>query len=211
MQAVEHQTEQTEAIPAIINEQDAISATPEVKPPPAKDKPRVTYFSEDDITKDGRIVSQYPAWWFQNHMEDLEEEIRHDEYVIDRELIEPAKRYDFKQALKAKKEKLDRIRESTPKLNERQRQKIDGYYHELSQNIKESMFTYTQMQRGTADAHEEARRMSMPCIKIPADIAKVCNIKLQNGMGSRNQATKAWKIMGRILGRETNQEVLRKG
>jgi len=203
--------EQTEQTATVMTEQEMMEPFSEPKPEPAKTKDKATFFSEDDLAKGGVIVSLYPAWWFQNHIEDLETEIQHDEFVIDRELIEPAKKWEFKQLLKKKKEKLARIAESTPKFNDRQRQKIDGYYHELSTAIKDSMFSYTEMQRGTADAHEEARRMSTPCIKIPADIAKLCNIKLEHGQGSRNQATKAWKIMGRILNRATNVETLRKG
>lgn len=194
----------------IVSEQEAGDNANLSKPVP-KPEQKVTFFAEDDLTKEGRILSQYPAWYFTTHIEELEEEIRHDEFVIERELVDKANRFEFKENLKKKKEKLARIQESTPRLNTRQIQKLDGYHHELSERLRDSMFSYTEMQRGTADAHEEARRMSMPCIDVPKDLAMLCNVRLQNGQATRNQAAKCWKIVGRILGKNTNVETLRKG
>ena len=73
------------------------------------------------------------------------------------------------------------------------------------------------MQRGIADAHEEARRMKEGIIKVNPELARICNLRpYVNGQYSRDEAIKAWKLSGRALQEathweeKTNAEVLRR-
>ena len=80
--------------------------------------------------------------------------------------------------------------------------------------IRDSMFSRKDMEKGLADAHEEARRMSQPCIELKDDLitfAKNCDVVVNNtGKVSRKGAEKMWKIASRLLGELSNTESLRK-
>ena len=70
------------------------------------------------------------------------------------------------------------------------------------------------MRKGLADAREEMKRMTEPCIEVRGDamnIAKACNVKITKGKVSRDGAAKVWKILGKALGDSpTNIEHLRR-
>jgi len=73
------------------------------------------------------------------------------------------------------------------------------------------------MKKGLADAHEEARRMCQPCIRLTDDeavmaqAARIKGVKSgQSYMVSRTQAEKLWKLSRKALGELANTNELRK-
>jgi len=102
-----------------------------------------------------------------------------------------------------------------PKLSDGEKDRLARIYkEELSPQISASLFTRTDMMKGMANPHEEAKRMVQPCIKLSGEavqFADLCKVEVKNGnMVSRNNAAKMFKLIGKLLGMPTNIEVLRK-
>lgn len=159
---------------------------------------------------DGPITSEYPAWMHTYQIEELEESISRKDRALAQGLIPSEHVAGSREELKREKDKLALIKKSKPKLTATQKDKLYTDYKELGKGIEGYLFTRSDMMKGTADAHEEADRMIKPSIPVSPEIAEMCNLKPEKGKISRNDASKAWKILGRALGEPTNVETLRK-
>ena len=168
------------------------------------------FFSKVDKDKDGNVGSPFPAWYFDSKVDSMKETIQQRERALERGDIPPDYIYQTREDLKRDKERLDSIESSKPRLSDTQSDSLGKAYKNLSEGISESMFTRDDMQRGFADAHEEARRMVKPCIKVNPELARKCGIDTKDGMVSRNDASVILKIVGKSLGEETNVERLRR-
>lgn len=162
----------------------------------------------------GKISSEFPGYYMDVQKAELEEEISMHENSIKNHLT-PDRDIPRKKAEIARlKETLAGINRSQPILKGKDKDTAAKIYEELSAEIGDSLFTRSDMQRGLASPHEEARRMSEPIISISPECASVLqkfNITPgKNKKISRNQASKVWKIMGKNLGEQTNVEFLRK-
>jgi len=159
---------------------------------------------------DGIVTSEYPAWMHDFKIDELKES--HDRK--ERELAENRIPFEHvaaaKEELKLEKAKLALIEKSRPKLNDKQKDEFYGVYKDLTKEIRDKMYTRSEMMLGTANAHEEADRMITPSITIDPEIARMCNLQAVDGMVSRDGASKAFKMIGRILGEPTNVETLRR-
>ena len=185
---------------------------------PQKEEREEKYKVFGDVDRDekGKISSQYPSWYHSTQIDELEESVRRKEYQLSNDLVPASEKNITRERLSQEKDRLNKIKASKPKISGMEEDEIKNMSNELGDKIKESMFTRSDMDKGLADAHEEARRMSEPCIEIKsenqAEFAKSCGIKIpSNGKISRNQAEKMWKIQKRILGDISNTEILRKG
>ena len=168
------------------------------------------FFGDVDRNKHGKIGSVYPAWGMTVHLDELEEGIGRAERTLKAGGL-PASEVPFlKETLAKDRKRLDEIMGSKPKFEGKQLDEVSKEYKRLKGEIKASMFTRSEMMLGTADPHEEANRMSIPCISVNADIAEGCNIKPTiDSLVNRNDATKVFKILGKYLGEVTNVETLR--
>jgi hypothetical protein len=165
----------------------------------------IVYFGEVDINKKtGLPASDYPAWCHEPQIEELKDEIRTSEKAIDLELYKGKDLMRMREQLSMKKNRLDQIQGSKPKITDSDKDRIARGRKELGRRIGETMFTRTEMMRGTADAHVEADRMVNPCVKIEneyeAGLAKQCGMRIENGKISRNDANRIWKTHGRLIG-----------
>lgn len=174
------------------------------------------FFSEADMTtKDGlkKVASEYPAWYYTTMMDDLKEDVRREEFALESGVV-PAERIpQIRDKVKRLKSKLDDIEKSVPKLSEADEAKLLKVRKELGKEITALMFTRSQMQKGLADSHTEARRMVERSISINpeiAEVAKSCNITPVGGKISRTEAEKMWKITGRYFNDQSNSEALRR-
>lgn len=177
----------------------------------------VQFFGSVDRNKHtGKVQSSMPGWYFQNQIFDLNDRIE----SLDRRLndpesqapVTPEARPAAMKELREMKERRDKILEGKPKLNAKQRDDLMKIYDTLGERISESMYSRSDMQRGLADAHEEARRQKMACID-PGDIGDIMdqfNVTPIQGKISRDNAVRMWKVLGRALGRGTNYEALRR-
>jgi len=176
----------------------------------------IKVFSEIDYTEvkgGSKLGSEYPAWYHDAMVDEIREGIRTDELVLERGSVPHDRRHDVKERIRKNKEKLEKIQESSPDLDDKQKDYVNKVRVELGKEISRMMFTRSQMQKGLADSHMEARRMKDPSIPVSGaihDMAQACNVPITNGKISRSGAEKVWKICSKKLGEISNTELLRK-
>lgn len=173
------------------------------------------FFSPLDKSRDGRVVSYMPAWYNENKIDDLRETIGRISRAVDRGEIPDSSVPEAKAEIARHQNKLDEITRSRPKVGDKERNLLWKFYKELGTLIQETMFSYDEMQKGTADPHEEARRMKDPIIELTPELcglAASCGItptgKGKNKVG-RDQASRMFKMCGKLIEEPTNTEHLR--
>lgn len=177
----------------------------------------VKMFGKIDINQYGKISSEIPAWAMQTHIEELSEEIDSKERSLARGEVPLDVVPQTREEIRKSRETLEKIIESKPKVSDAERDKLWKIYKETGKKIDDTMFSRSEMKLGLASPHEEARRMKDPIIKIDADMVELCEAnsisvskKGDSAYVSRDQATKAWKLIGYLIGEATNVEVLRR-
>ncbi len=179
-----------------------------------KKEEKYRIFGDVDKNKDGKVKSEYPSWYFTTHKEELEESIRHKENVLERDLVPASEKSTTRVRLKQEKERMDMIEAGQPKLSAKELDEIAKVIKSLGTKISTAMFSRSQMEKGVADAHEVARRWSVPCVELDAEeisFVKSCDVSVSNnGKVTQIGAEKAWKIGRRLIGEISNSEILRK-
>jgi len=161
----------------------------------------------------GKIRSQYPAWYFDQQIEELQESVATKQRFLKQGVIPLDQLPNYESELKRDEQRLKDIVESRPKLSDIDKDKLDKARKSLGKRIQDSMFTHTDMDKGFASANEEAHRMVDPVIEVKdgdKELLDSMGITPTKGKISRNQATKVWQIISKALDEETNVEILRK-
>lgn len=183
----------------------------EVKPSPIEASD-YQVFSEVDLNQKNQVGSYMPAWAYDTLISDLKDDITKGEITLKSSNISQERMSELRDSIEKKKERLYQILDNKPKMDT---DKVNSISSSIGEKVADSMFSYTEMQKGTVNAHEEARRMSEPCIKLDpneANFALACNIPVgKDRQISRNQAAKMWKIARKYLGENSNVETLRRG
>jgi hypothetical protein len=183
-------------------------------PAVAVKKSEIQWFTEVDLNDKGKVASDYPAWYFSVHVDELAEDIRGLENAIEEGVYIGKKKRDALKQLETKKHRYEVITNGKPKLDGPVKDKVARSFNELGEDIKRSMFSYDESWKMTADAHEEATRMVNPCIPIKDDVvgsfAKERGMKVVDGKVSRNDASIIWKCFAKALGEQTDIEHLRR-
>jgi hypothetical protein len=170
-------------------------------------------FGSLDLDDKGRVRSTYPSWYFGHMTENLKEEVNRMEHQIDNDLLPRSEVSITKDRLVSKKKQLKELEQSIPNIVGRDKDKVAKIRDELGGAISESMFSRDQMKKGLSDVAQELKRKTEPCIKLPAEVrqfAEACNVKMKNGMVTRDGAAKVWKIASKLLGESSNTEALRR-
>ena len=171
-------------------------------------------FGKIDRTEKDKIKSEYPSWYFPQHKDELQESIRHNESMLEMDLVPISEIGITKANLQKAKEKMKQIEESEPKFTDAEKDTMGKLRKGLGTKIGESMFRRSEMEKGIADAHEEARRISEPVIKVESkeesELYESCGIDIRDGKVTRGQAERAWKIISKGLEEISNTESLRR-
>lgn len=178
-----------------------------------KAKAEFQVFGSVDLNDKGNIKSTYPAWYFDHLMDDLRNDISRIETNLKFDRIPRDQVFDTQSNLSKKKEKLKSLENSMPNLKGKQKDQFAKIREELGEKISGSMFTRDEMRKGLADAREEMKRATEPCIEVRGDsvnFARACNVKIIKGKVSRDGAAKMWKIASKALEEPTNVERLRR-
>ena len=162
--------------------------------------------------------SMYPAFFYKQQIQELKEEIESQKRRIERGEIPYEQVWKAKSELNKLEVRLSKIKDTKPKLSVGEKERLKKVFKVLSEEISIAMPTYTEVMKGTVHAHEEARRMKQPCVPINqaeneiAEMAKLCDVKIDRKKISRDGASKLWKITAAILGEAEypNVEVLRR-
>lgn len=172
-------------------------------------------FGEVDRDKSGNIRSEYPSWYFDPQKDELVSTIREMIRALEDDAIPHQAKAKFREGLRQKKDRLEAIEKSVPKLKDEEKNKIVKVRDEIAIELKDAHPKRSERERDLVDAHEEARRMKEPVMKLKsteqAEFAKECNIKISpDGKISRDDMDKMYKISSKILGESTDVEYLRK-
>jgi len=183
-----------------------------VKEPTPTEQSDFQFFTEADFNQHGNVNSMFPAYTNLTLIEDLRNEISSAEIALSMQNISPDRRASVEKDLEIKKERLELIESGKPKVDET---KLKSIKKDIEGIIRDSMFSDSQMRKGLADAHEEARRMVEKRIPITSEVANLlsgCNVKINpdNKVVSRNDLVKGWKTIQKYFGENANVEQLRK-
>jgi len=171
----------------------------------------IQFFGEIDLNRDGKIVSDMPAWYFDMHIEDLEENISRKERMLESGKMVGENVPLIRGQIKQEREKLKKILDSKPSLNDKQRDRCWKAYEKLQQQIKDTMPTRKETKNGLVNPRDELKRLKdVKHITIDPTIASACGVKADHGKITGDQANKCYKILGKVLGENTNVERLRK-
>ena len=174
----------------------------------------IQFYGKADTNREGRITSEYPGWYFDNeHLDELKRGIDYKQGLLDRGLCPPSEIGVTRAALVREKERLVLIEESKPVLTADDKSKLSKMRKTLGEEIKASMYSRSDMQKGVVDDHEEVRRMSEPIIDVTGElyeVVKASGVAIYDGKVTREGAIKPWKLIGKLLGEPTDVETLRK-
>lgn len=181
--------------------------------PVEKEKATFQIFGSVDLNEKGQVKSTYPSWYFDHLKDELKNDIDRTETQLKFDRIPRTEISITQDRLAQKKAKLRELESSTLELKGKLKDRVSTVYNELGEKIGAAMFSRSDMKKGLADAHEEMKRMTEPCIEVRGDaanLAKACNVKVVKGKVTRDGAAKVWKIAGKALETHTNTEYLRK-
>lgn len=172
----------------------------------------IEFFGEIDLNEQTKKPrSEYPAWYFDVHIEALQEGIERKQRQIDLGVVPGETILEMKAEIEREQEKLDAIKQSRPKLTGPQKDKCYSAYQELGKQISDTMPTRKQDKAGLVNPYDELKRLKKTKhISIDPDIAKSCNVKPVNGKVTGNEAAKCFQMLGRALGESSNVESLRR-
>ena len=170
----------------------------------AREKAWRVFGNVDRRPSDGTVKSEYPAWYFPVQKEQLERFVRETESQIERGIIPPEAMPRTRGVLEQNKRRLDAINEQTPKLSPIEKDALVKLMKEISPRIKESNFKQCEIDKGRADAHEEARRISEYVISLKSseekDWADQCNARTIEGKVRRSDFERMYKIGAKLIG-----------
>jgi hypothetical protein len=174
-----------------------------------------SFFGEVDRNVRGEVTSEYPAWMSRNHIEMFEEDANRLRIEIKQGFVKE-KIGEMQQELEKIEAKVDEIRASKPEMSVKRKDDLKAARKTIGELIAEAMFTRSDMEMGWCDPHEEARRMSVPCINLTNDmcvLALACGIKkdkVKDKKITRTDLEKMFKIISAAIDEDGNIERLRK-
>lgn len=162
--------------------------------------------------KDFEKGSSLPGWSMPKHIDMLRDEVNSIKGRLDFKQVPDDEVYMVQEEYKMKKKRLEDIENSKPVLTGKQMDELVKKRDKLAEEISRSKFSQYDMERGLADPHEEARRMTEPCIEMDEEEARRMGLRTQNGKVPRTEAEMAWKLMCSLIGDtqlNPNPEILR--
>jgi len=180
---------------------------------PVAEKTPFEIFGSADLNDKGQIKSTYPSWYYDHLKESLKNDIDQIQTQLKFDRVPKSEIQLTRERLKQKEQKLLDIESSAMSLRGKNKDRVYGIYRSLGEKIGEAMPSRDDMRRGLADAHEEVKRMTEPCIELRGDelvFAKAANVRIVKGKVTRDGAAKAWKLAGKSISERTNTEFLRR-
>jgi hypothetical protein len=119
----------------------------------------------------------------------------------------------FKTDLEKKKLNLKKIEESIPNIDDKTKDELGNIYLDLGKKIKDFMPSRSDMEKGIVNIHRQFKLETEPTVPINSKnykMFKEMGITPRNNKISGKEATKAFKLIGKVLNEETNVEFLRK-
>jgi len=179
-----------------------------------------SYNSETGVLEqslNSRVTSEYPAWMITGEIENLKEDITREKEQIRLGIIDKGYIGDMKDRVKQKEAKLERILSSKPILRGGDKDTLKRTHDALGNEIRDAQFSGSQMDFSNDLATQEADRMTEPRMDIKSipgmtpELAKSLSLTVTSeGKCSRTMLEKAYKIIGGLIGENTNTNNLRR-
>ncbi len=170
----------------------------------------IEFFGEVDKNAKGQNTSDLPSWFFNIHMEDLQEQVSRSERQIVSGQVNIEAVPMLKQEIVNKKKRISEIKKSIPKLTGSNKTQVGKQYNELKNKIADSMPTIRDNEKGFVDPREELKRLKEHHIEVSPELAESCSVKHVKGKVTGDGANRMYKMMGRLLGENENVEKIRK-
>lgn len=171
---------------------------------------KIRFFGEVDLNQQGGIKSDMPAWYFDVHIEELEEGIRKKQRMLDTGAVEIDQIPLLRSQIEGESKKLKEIISSRPHLTDKQRDTCYKVYQNLARQIADTMPTRKETKDGLVNPQNELKRLKTKHITINPEIASACGVKAHQGKITGDEANKCYQILGKMLGENTMVERLRK-
>lgn len=171
------------------------------------------FYGNMDKDVKGNIQSMYPAWYCEQFLNELNNQIDQMENSVRMGFVPQGSLPEHNMILEQNRQKRDDILASKPRPSQGERDRLQKAYKELGKIISDTMYTRSEMQMGLADAHTEAKFMSEHVIPVPKtleDLFKAAQAKTEKGKATRNAFAKVFKVIGKLIDEPTNIEVLRR-
>lgn len=164
---------------------------------------------------EGRITSEYPAWYKETAIRELANDIDQLDNRLKRGVVPQSEVPYAREEVSKMRLRKQQIVESKPQLSPKDRDNIARFADNLQEQIIPLMPTRTDMLKGLADPHEELRKDTEPCVTVAsrgnnAGYLRKLNVPIHDGKITRKQAQRVLKIFRRTLGEECKIEGLRR-
>jgi hypothetical protein len=182
------------------------------------DTERITFFTEMDIDRKGRLRASYPFYMDRKRMDRNKEELRRYRGMVERGEVPAEYTGEVMERIRAYETEIHYMEEHMPKITKNLK-KIRKYRDDLQDIIAPSMFEKKEMIDGIVDPNEEARRMSEPVIAVPDHLRQFISDNggriSKQGKACRDDLVRVWQMCqdsfiqaGEFV--HTDAEVLRK-
>lgn len=170
----------------------------------------IDFFGDIDKTAAGSNAGERPAWFFDVHLEKMEESVSKKRRQLEQNRIPQENIFMVRNEIEAEEKKIARIKSSKPKLKGAQKDSVHKEYQSLRQQLSDSMPTHMENQKGFTKPREELKRLNERHVTISPEMAKACGVEAYRGKITGKQAEKCFSIMGKSLGENTNIERIRR-
>lgn len=162
-----------------------------------------------DRRQEETLTGHFPAWYFDQNIEELKESISEKENAIKQGLIIPEQEQIVTHELNKEKKRLVDIEASMPKLNGGQQSRMNKVAQEMLEQIRDSSPYRDDYMYGTSfSPHKELNRWETQYVRTDPEIAMACGIRpSREGKVTGQQAQTIVKILRKALGEDTHSDI----
>lgn len=161
----------------------------------------------------GKILSAYPAWYYDEKIDRMKDDIIVRENRIVNGRVPSDRIEEERNALDERKKRLKGIIQSKPKLTGKERDEVSKFFKHLRDQVINRLPSRTDVLKGTVEIRGEVMWKKKPSIGVEGFVPLCEALGLtmpEKKMISGHQAMLALKVLGKLLGEETNIERLRR-
>jgi hypothetical protein len=176
----------------------------------------IKFFGAVDREKNdpnGKILSAYPAWYYDEKIDRLSDDIIVRENKINSGRVPAASLEEERKELQIRKERMKAIKTSKPKMVGKEKDEVAKFYRYIKDQVINRLPSRTDIQRGTVNIRSEVMWKKKPSIDI-SDYIVMCEslglVMPEKKKITGHQAMLSLKILAKLLGEESNIERLRR-
>ena len=176
----------------------------------------IRFFGAVDREKNdpnGKILSAYPAWYYDEKIDRLNDDIIVRENKIKSGRVPASSIEEERKELEARKERMKLIRGSRPKVTGKDKDEVVRFFRYIKDQVINRLPSRSDTERGTVNVRSEVMWKKKPSIDV-SDYIVMCE-SLGLAMPEKkkitgHQAMLALKVLAKLLDEEGNIERLRR-